>query len=448
MPELWNQILARLEHEIPEQQVNTWLRPLQAVREEGQLRLLAPNRFAVDWVQNNAAQRIQALLRDSHADPLALVVEVGSRAPSPAAVVNAPVEPVRVNGGRRAPESTLQIGARLNPESTFERFVEGKSNHFAKAAAMQVAENPGKAYNPLFIYGGTGLGKTHLMQAIGHVIRQRDPAARVAYVHSERFVDQMVQALRHNTMNEFKSAYRSVSALLIDDIQFFANKTQSQEEFFHTFNTLFEGQAQIILTSDRYPKEIPGLEERLKSRFGWGLSVAIEPPELETSVAILISKAQGLGTCLPEEVAFFVAKRIRSNVRELEGALHRILASARFTGKPITLEFAKEVLKDLLNMQARLVSIENIQKTVADYYKVRLAELLSDRRSRSLARPRQVAMALSRELTDRSLLEIGSAFGGRDHTTVMHACNRVKELKESEPRVQEDYSNLVRTLTG
>jgi chromosomal replication initiator protein len=286
------------------------------------------------------------------------------------------------------------------------------------------------------------------MQAVGHVIKERDPDARVAYVHSERFVDNMVQALRHNTMNEFKSAYRGLSALLIDDIQFFANKDRSQEEFFHTFNALFEGQAQIIMTSDRYPKEIPGLEERLKSRFGWGLSVAIEPPELETCVAILISKAQAAGTDMPEEVAFFVAKRIRSNVRELEGALRRIIANARFTGQPITLDFAKEALKDLLNLQARLVTIENIQKTVADYFKVRLSDLLSERRSRSVARPRQIAMALSKELTVHSLPEIGEAFGGRDHTTVMHACKRIRELQESEPRVGEDYSNLLRTLTG
>ncbi len=451
MCEIWNQILTRLEHEIPEQQVNTWLRPLQAVREDGALRLLAPNRFAVDWVQNHAAPRISALLRDGHSEKLALVVEIGSRNDAPAAPETQPgaaAEPARPSSRRPGVEATVQIGARLNPESTFEHFVEGKSNHFAKAAAMQVAENPGKAYNPLFVYGGTGLGKTHLMQAIGHVIRQRDPQARVAYVHSERFVDNMVQALRHNTMNEFKTSYRSLSALLIDDIQFFANKTQSQEEFFHTFNTLFEGQAQIILTSDRYPKEIPGLEERLKSRFGWGLSVAIEPPELETSVAILISKAQAAGAQLPEEVAFFVAKRIRSNVRELEGALHRIIASSRFTGQPITLDFAKEVLRDLLNLQARLVTIENIQKTVADYFKVRLSELLSERRNRSLARPRQVAMALAKELTAHSLPEIGSAFGGRDHTTVLHACKRVKELQEREPRTREDYSNLVRILTG
>jgi chromosomal replication initiator protein len=446
MSELWTTILTRLEDELPEQQVNTWLRPLQALEEGSTLRLYAPNRFAVDWVQANAADRIRVLLGELRGADARLSVEIGSmvpiKAPPPAP------EPPR-NGSRRAtPEPTIQIGTRLNPESTFEFFVEGKSNHFAKAAALQVAENPGRAYNPLFIYGGTGLGKTHLMQAVGHVIKQRDPDARVAYVHSERFVDNMVQALRHNTMNEFKTAYRGLSALLIDDIQFFANKDRSQEEFFHTFNALFEGQAQIIMTSDRYPKEIPGLEERLKSRFGWGLSVAIEPPELETCVAILISKAQAAGAILPEEVAFFVAKRIRSNVRELEGALRRIIANARFTGQAITLDFAKEALKDLLNLQARLVTIENIQKTVADYFKVRLSDLLSERRSRSVARPRQVAMALAKELTVHSLPEIGEAFGGRDHTTVLHACKRIKALQESEPRVAEDYSNLLRTLTG
>ena len=453
MSELWPQVLSHLSNELPEQQVNTWLRPLQAVQEDGVLRLLAPNRFAVDWVQNNAAERIGTLLRATPGGDLRVVVEIGSRtvaAPTnghgPESVTTGGTAAVAVK--RPAPQSTYQVGARLNPESTFDRFVEGKSNHFAKAAAMQVAENPGRAYNPLFIYGGTGLGKTHLMQAVGHVIRERDPSARIAYVHSERFVDNMVQALRHNTMNEFKTAYRSLSALLIDDIQFFANKTQSQEEFFHTFNALFEGQAQIILTSDRYPKEIPGLEERLKSRFGWGLSVAIEPPELETSVAILISKAQDAGMDLPEEVAFFIAKRIRSNVRELEGALRRILANARFTGQPITLDFAREALKDLLNLQARLVTIENIQKTVADYFKLRLSDLLSEKRSRSLARPRQIAMTLARELTQLSLPEIGQAFGGRDHTTVMHACQRVQDLQEADTRVREDYSNLVRILTG
>jgi chromosomal replication initiator protein len=449
MTELWLQVLGRLADELPEQQVNTWLRPLQAVERDGALRLLAPNRFAVDWVRQNAAARISALLREISGVEIPLLVETGSSGPAPSpAAAPAPEAPRTGFGRRGSAEPPVQVGVKLNAGSTFEAFVEGKSNHFAKAAAMQVAENPGRAYNPLFIYGGTGLGKTHLMQAVGHVIQQRDPAARVAYVHSERFVDNMVQALRHNTMNEFKTAYRGLSALLIDDIQFFANKDRSQEEFFHTFNALFEGQAQIILTSDRYPKEIPGLEERLKSRFGWGLSVAIEPPELETCVAILISKAQATGVDLPEEVAFFVAKRIRSNVRELEGALRRIVANARFTGAPITLDFAKEALKDLLNLQARLVTIENIQKTVADYFKVRMSDLLSERRSRSVARPRQIAMALAKELTAHSLPEIGSNFGGRDHTTVLHACRRIKELQESEPRIQEDYSNLLRILTG
>jgi chromosomal replication initiator protein len=340
------------------------------------------------------------------------------------------------------------VGARLNPDFSFDSFVEGKSNQLAKAASLQVAENPGRAYNPLFLYGGVGLGKTHLMHSIAHLIKQRDPEARIAYVHSERFVGDMVRALQHNSMNEFKTAYRSLDALLIDDIQFFAGKERSQEEFFHTFNELLEGQHQVILTCDRYPKEVEGLEERLKSRFGWGLTVAIEPPELETCVAILMTKAQGGGVSLPEEVAFFIAKRIRSNVRELEGALRRVIANSRFTGRAITLEFTKEALKDLLSLQAKLVTIENIQKTVADYYKVRLADLLSKRRSRSVARPRQVAMALSKELTTHSLPEIGDAFGGRDHTTVLHACRRIKELRDTEQRMKEDYSNLLRTLAG
>jgi chromosomal replication initiator protein len=442
---LWAAILALLEHEFPEQHVNMWLRPLQAVESGNSLRLMAPNRFAIDWVQGNALERIRALASERLGRDMAITVEVGSR-PSEVAPV-APAEPPR-NGTRRTGPPPVVLASRLNPEATFELFVEGKSNHFAKAAAMQVAENPGKAYNPLFIYGGTGLGKTHLMQAIGHVIKARDPDARVAYVHSERFVGDMVKALQHNTMNEFKNSYRSLSALLIDDIQFFTNKDRSQEEFFHTFNALFESQNQIVLTCDRYPREIAGLEERLKSRFGWGLTVAIEPPELETCVAILISKAQAVGVALPEEVAFFVAKRIRTNVRELEGALRRIIANSRFTGEPISLDFAKEALKDLLNLQARLVTIENIQKTVADYYKLRLSDLVSEKRSRSIARPRQIAMALAKELTSHSLPEIGAAFGGRDHTTVIHACKRIRELRESDARVREDYSNLLRTLTG
>jgi len=311
-----------------------------------------------------------------------------------------------------------------------------------------VGENPGTSYNPLFIYGGVGLGKTHLMQAIGNAMLAREPGCRVCYVHSERFVGDMVRGLQHNTISEFKRFYRSLDALLIDDIQFFAGKERSQEEFFHTFNALLEGQRQIILTCDRYPKEVSGLEERLKSRFGWGLTVAIEPPELETSVAILMSKAAADGHLIPEEVAFFIAQRIRSNVRELEGALRRVIANSQFTGLPITLEFTKEALRDLLALQDRLVTIDNIQKTVAEYFKMRIADLHSKRRSRSITRPRQIAMALAKELTSHSLPEIGDAFGGRDHTTVLHACRRVKLLRETETRVAEDYGNLLRTLTG
>jgi chromosomal replication initiator protein len=437
---LWSRCLSALENELPEQQFNTWVRPLQSVETEGALRLLAPNRFVVDWVRTNLVPRIGPLLRERGIpEPPSITVEVGSRP----ALDGLPNVEARVL--KNTPNA---VGVALNVDFTFDSFVEGKSNHFAKAAALQVAGNPGRAYNPLFIYGGVGLGKTHLMHAIGHLIIERDKEARVAYVHSERFVSDMVRALQHNRINDFKTSYRSLHALLIDDIQFFAGKEHSQEEFFHTFNALLEGQHQVILTCDRYPREVDGLEERLKSRFGWGLTVAIEPPELETSVAILIGKAQAVGIELPEEVAFFIAKRIRSNVRELEGALRRVIANSRFTGHPITLEFTKEALKDLLSLQARLITVENIQKTVADYYKVRVADLLSKRRSRSVARPRQVAMALAKELTSHSLPEIGDAFGGRDHTTVMHACKRIKELRDIEQRMQEDYTNLLRTLTG
>ncbi len=441
---LWTRCMCALEGELPEQQFNTWVRPLQALEGAGALKLLAPNRFAVDWINANLLPRIGELLRDESTGDVPIVtVEVGSRSPTARAAPAPAMPQPRV---RRA--EGLVVGARLNHDFTFETFVEGKSNQLAKAAAVQVAENPGRAYNPLFLYGGVGLGKTHLMHAIAHLIKHRDEEARIAYVHSERFVSDMVRALQHTKMNEFKTAYRSLDALLIDDIQFFADKDRSQEEFFHTFNELLEGQHQVILSCDRYPKEVAGLEERLKSRFGWGLTVAIEPPELETCVAILMTKAQHAGVALPEEVAFFIGKRIRSNVRELEGALRRVIANSRFTGHPITLEFTKEALKDLLSLQAKLVTIENIQKTVADYYKVRMADLLSKRRSRSVARPRQVAMALAKELTSHSLPEIGDAFGGRDHTTVLHACKRIKDLRDTERRIAEDYSNLLRTLTG
>ncbi|MGH8250134.1 MAG: chromosomal replication initiator protein DnaA [Steroidobacteraceae bacterium] len=445
---LWHQCLRQLEHEVPEQQFNTWVRPLQAIEREGELHLLAPNRFVVSWIEKNLYGRIAQLVGGgNNGDSPRLTLEVGSRRddtlPAPA--------PLPAPAGAAAatrPREAQVIGSRFNPDFTFASFVEGKSNQLARAAAVQVGENPGRAYNPLFIYGGVGLGKTHLMHAVGNLMRQRRPDARIAYVHSERFVSDMVRALQHNTINEFKQTYRTLDALLIDDIQFFAGKDRSQEEFFHTFNALLEGQQQIILSCDRYPKEVTGLEERLKSRFGWGLTVAIEPPELETCVAILMAKTQAAGSEIPEEVAFFIAKRIRSNVRELEGALRRVLATSRFTGRPVTLELAREALKDLLAAQERLVTIENIQKTVAEYYKIRVADLLSKRRSRSIARPRQIAMALARELTNHSLPEIGDAFGGRDHTTVIHACERVKDLREIERRATEDYLNLLRILTS
>ncbi|HTD72503.1 MAG TPA: chromosomal replication initiator protein DnaA [Steroidobacteraceae bacterium] len=452
MPEsLWNRCLRVLEGELPEQQFNTWVRPLQAVERDGELKLLAPNRYVIEWLGQNLLPRIKELIL-AFAEGLApeVALDVGTRGGG--VLVQVPPAGLRDDGTAAAARARklapVVLGSRINAEFTFDSFVEGKSNQLAKAAAIQVAGNPGRAYNPLFIYGGVGLGKTHLMHAVANKLKERNSEARLAYVHSERFVGDMVRALQHNTINDFKAAYRSLDCLMIDDIQFFAGKDRSQEEFFHTFNALLESQQQVILTCDRYPKEVDGLEERLKSRFGWGLTVAIEPPELETCVAILMSKAAMTHVDLPEEVAFFIAKRIRSNVRELEGALRRVVATSNFTGRPITLEFAKEALRDLLALQEKLVTIENIQKTVAEYYKIRIADLLSKRRSRSIARPRQVAMALAKELTNHSLPEIGDAFGGRDHTTVLHACRRVKELRETERRVGEDYLNLLRTLAG
>ena len=407
------------------------------------LTLLAPNRFVVDWVKRHCLDLISKEIKlGTDSGNTSVVLEVGSRNNlSMAENLSSPPSQLDSSEPRA-------IGSPLNSLFTFDQFVGGKSNQLARAAAVQVGTNPGHAYNPLFVYGGVGLGKTHLMHAIGNVILQRKPTARVAYIHSERFVSDMVRGLQHNKISAFKKTYRTLDALLIDDIQFFAGKERSQEEFFHTFNALLEGQRQIVLTCDRYPKEVVGLEERLKSRFGWGLTVAIEPPELETSVAILMSKAAVERCQLPEEVAFFIAQRIRSNVRELEGALRRVMANSRFTGQPITLQFTKDALRDLLALQEKLVTIENIQKTVAEYFKIRVADLLAKRRSRSITRPRQIAMALAKELTTHSLPEIGDAFGGRDHTTVLHACRRVKFLGETEVRVAEDYANLLRVLSG
>ena len=438
---VWDNCSRQLRADVPEQQFNTWIRPLQPIERDTELKLLAPNHFVVDWVTENFIARMVELARSFSGDPeYRITVEVGEP--------DADVAPaIAANGAGRNRETLPAVVSRLNPLFTFEHFVEGKSNQLARAAASQVAENPGQAYNPLCIYGVTGLGKTHLMHAVGNAIKAANPTARVCYVHSEGFVQDMVTGLQRNKIAEFKALYRSLDALLIDDIQFFGGKDHSQEEFFHTFNALLEGQKQIILTCDRYPKEVDGLEERLKSRFGWGLTVAVEPPELEHSVAILIQKAENDGWVLPSEVAFFVAKRIRSNVRDLEGALRRIIATAQLTGQPITLDFAKQALRDMLAVQDRQVTIDNIQKTVAEYFKIRVGDLLSKGRSRSITRPRQIAMALTKELTNHSLPEIGDAYGGRDHTTVLHACRKIAELRKEDPRVEEDFINLLRILT-
>ncbi|WP_428100588.1 chromosomal replication initiator protein DnaA [Candidatus Rariloculus sp.] len=430
---LWTRCLRVLEGELSEQQFNTWIRPLQAIEDSYGLRLLAPNHFVVDWVTRHCVEKIEQCCNG-----VSVALEVGSR------------ESLATQAADESDQgpSRPAMNSRLNPVFTFENFVEGKSNQLARAAAHRVGLNPGHAYNPLFLYGGVGLGKTHLMHAVGNMILKRKPSAKVAYIHSERFVSEMVRGLQYNAIAKFKLTYRSLDALLIDDIQFFAGKDHSQEEFFHTYNALLEDQRQVVLTCDRYPKDVDRLDERLKSRFGSGLTVSIEPPELETSVAILMSKASAAGEELPEEVAFFMAQRIRSNIRELEGALKTVIATAHLTGNEITLDFAKDALRDLLALHDKLITIDNIQKTVAEYFKIRVADLLSKRRNRSVARPRQIAMALAKELTRHSLPEIGDAFGGRDHTTVLHACRRIKALRETETRVDEDYNNLFRTLTN
>jgi chromosomal replication initiator protein len=469
----WDKCLGYLQEELPAQQFNTWIRPLQLDVREGDepqsstdIRLLAPNRFVRDWVSDKFLERIIEIFEQLQGERCKVIVE-SSTSPQPIYHEEAtPVLPkVLPTVLRKAPfpattriqvqpearksdvEGGLNHRSNINQTFTFQSFVEGKSNQLALAASRQVAENPGGSYNPLFIYGGVGLGKTHLMHAVGNSLREQKPNAKIIYLHSERFVADMVKALQLNAINDFKRFYRSVDALLIDDIQFFAGKERSQEEFFHTFNALLEGGQQMILTCDRYPKEIDGLEERLKSRFGWGLTVAVEPPELETRAAILMKKAHQAKVNLPDDAAFFIAQRIRSNVRELEGALKRVIASAHFTGAPISIELIRESLKDLLALQDKLVTIDNIQRVVSEYYKVKMSEFLSKRRSRSIARPRQVAMALAKELTNHSLPEIGEAFGGRDHTTVLHACRKVKELQETSRDINEDVKQLLRTLT-
>jgi len=423
------------------------------------LKIMAPNRFVLDMVKSNFFPRIKEIassIDTSNAITVDLIIGTGSVPVMPRGSSSAETEQSNSDvGTSSAPAHSQVISSNapprresgLNQQFTFDSLIEGKSNQLGRATAIQIGNDPGGAYNPFLIYGASGLGKTHLMQSIGHQILKNKPDARVLFINSERYVAEMVSSLQHSKMNQFKQFYRNLDALLIDDIQFFAGKEQTQEEFFHNFNALFEGGQQIVLTCDRYPKEVSGLADRLKTRFGWGLTVAVEPPELEMRVAILHSKAEQAGFELPSEVSFFIAKKIRSNVRELEGALKRLIASARFTGEAISIESAKEVLADLLAVQSKLVMIENIQKTVAEYYKIRLADLSAKSRSRSIARPRQVAMSLAKELTSKSLPEIGQAFGGRDHTTVMHACKKVKELRESDSGIREDYANLMRILT-
>lgn len=434
----WNNCLSRLENEIPASDFSTWVRPLQAEENGEQIKLFAPNRFVLDWVKQHYFSKFEEAIGEFSNGTLTLRLEIGSKASTTAVPVikikkNQPVK-------KKLPDF-------LNRAFTFDRFIEGKSNELAKAAALQVAENRGKSYNPLFIYGNSGLGKTHLMHAIGNAVLEKNPEANVVYLHSEKFVQDMVKSLQQNTIHTFKEYYRSIDMLLVDDIQFLAGKERSQEEFFHTFNNLLDKKHQVVLTCDKYPKEIAGLEDRLKSRFGWGLPVAIEPPDLETRAAILMKKASLIGLILPQEIAFFISKRIPSNVRELEGALRRVVASAQFTGRDITLEFTKETLHDLISLQERLVNIDNIQRTVAEYFKLKVADLSAQTRKQTITRPRQVAMALARELTTHSYPEIGQAFGGRDHTTVISACKRVEELRMNNAKFSEDYLNLLRTLS-
>ena len=483
----WQKCTECLKDELSSQEFNTWIRPLRAEHASDSIALYAPNRFISDWVKSKFHGRIQEILKDLTGEDLSVELHVAHRdfqksrdtavaqavqdetkpasptyhAANPESGNAAPMPEKNRPGAQRVVsevaspramdtiiEGKLRHRGALNTENNFDNFVIGKSNQLARAAAMQVAENPGYAYNPLFIYGGVGLGKTHLMHAIGNYLVEKKPDAKVVYLHSETFVATMVTALQLNAISEFKRFYRSVDALLIDDIQFFAGKERSQEEFFHTFNALLEGGQQIILTCDRFHKEINGLEERLRSRFGWGLTVAVEPPELETRAAILMNKAEQCNVTLPYESALFIAQRLRSNVRELEGALKRVIAHADFKGAPITLELIKEALRDLFALQDKLVTIDNIQRSVAEYYKIKMADMLSKRRNRSVARPRQVAMSLSKELTNHSLPEIGDAFGGRDHTTVLHACKQINKLRHSSIDIQEDYNNLLRSLSS
>ncbi|GAB3044666.1 chromosomal replication initiator protein DnaA [Stenotrophomonas tumulicola] len=440
----WSRCLERLEAEFPPEDVHTWLKPLQADLRADALILFAPNAFIVDQVRALYLPRIRELL--THFAGFGDVfLEIGSR-PRPVEAQIAPIpglaQPVQASG------PVVPFAGNMDSHYTFANFVEGRSNQLGLAAAFQAAQKPGdRAHNPLLLYGGTGLGKTHLMFAAGNAMREANPGAKVLYLRSEQFFSAMIRALQEKTMDQFKRQFQQVDALLIDDIQFFAGKDRTQEEFFHTFNALFDGKQQIILTCDRYPREVEGLEARLKSRLAWGLSVAIEPPDFETRAAIVLAKARERGTDIPDDVAFLIAKKMRSNVRDLEGALNTLTARANFTGRAITTEFAQETLRDLLRAQQQAISIPNIQKTVADYYGLQIKDLLSKRRTRSLARPRQVAMALTKELTEHSLPEIGDAFAGRDHTTVLHGCRQIRTLMETDGKLREDWDKLIRKLS-
>jgi len=435
---IWQQCISNLETEISEQQLNTWILPLQAQHELGVLELMAPNRFVMDWVRKHFLERINELVSNlDDSKSIRVNLSIGSHAST--------ISSKTVTTNKKTPLNT-RVASTFSETQRFSNFVEGRSNQLARAASIQISNTPGSDYNPLYIYGGVGLGKTHLMHAIGNQIRHRNPESNILYVNCERFVSDMVKALQHSKMNEFKNYYRSLDALLIDDIQFLADKNRSQEEFFHTFNSLYESKAQMVITCDRYPKEIEGLEDRIRSRLGWGLAVDIKPPDLETRVAILKSKAEQAKVLVPDDVAFFIAERFKSNIRELEGALKRVIAHAHFTGQLITQGFAQQALKELLAVQDKPVTIEKIQKQVAAYFKIRVADLLSSRRTRSITRPRQLAMSITKELTRHSLPEIGGAFGGRDHTTVLHACRKVIELRNDDNLLDEDYENIIRLL--
>ncbi len=441
MDRFWLSCLQQFERDLPPQQFSTWIKPLHLIKNGERFSLVAPNRFVQQWVRDKFLARIEQLAREHFQQPVTFDIQV-------AEVSTSRQTPVPAAPALALPRSKALEQSRLNPSFTFDTFVAGKANQMARAAALQVAERPGSGYNPLFVYGGVGLGKTHLVQAIGNHLHAQNNDAKVRYIHAEQYVSDVVRAYQHKAFDEFKRYYHSLDLLLIDDIQFFSGKNRTQEEFFYAFNALIEAHKQVVITCDTFPKEISGIEDRLISRFGWGLTVAIEPPELEMRVAILMRKAEADGVKLDQDIAFFVARSIQSNVRELEGALKRILAYSRFTLQPVSLELAREALKDLLAVQSRQVSVENIQKTVADYYKIRVSEMYSKKRSRNVARPRQVAMALAKELTPLSLPDIGEAFGGRDHTTVLHACRKIVDLKNHDQDVNRDFKALLQILRG